>query len=83
MALYKRALEALGTQENSSKSEPDSPICDDVDVDEDEDELEIDDKPSGLSDEEDFKTPVSKNNNNNNNNNNSISNFSKPIAFTA
>jgi len=45
--------------------------------------LEIDDKPSGLSDEEDFKTPVSKNNNNNNNNNNSISNFSKPIAFTA
>ena len=88
LALYRRALAALGSQDLAPNQEEDSPSFDE----EEEDELlDIEDEPNRASgDDEDAadesrrsSSRTSNNNNNNNNNNNPLSDFSKPMTATA
>lgn len=87
LALYRRALAALGSQELAPN--PNSPGCDEELGEEEEEELldMEDDEPSSghLSGEDEDENPssVTSNNNNNSKNNHALSEFAKQMSVTA
>ena len=87
LALYRRALAALGSQELAPN--PNSPGCDEELGEEEEEELldMEDDEPSSghLSGEDEDENPssVTSNNNNNSKNNHALSDFAKQMSVTA
>ena len=81
LALYRRALAALGSQELTPNHDEDGPGFEDEDEDELLDIEEEDDVDRGSGDDEP-RRPSSLANNNNNNNN-SLSDFSKQMTVTA
>ena len=85
LALYRRALAALGSQELTPNA--DSPSCDeDIGIEEEDDELldiEEDDQSAEEGDSNQRPSSISSNNNNSkNNNNHSLSDFAKHMALT-
>ena len=85
LALYRRALAALGSQELTPNA--DSPSCDeDIGIEDEDDELldiEEDDQSAEEGDSNQRPSSISSNNNNSkNNNNHSLSDFAKHMALT-
>jgi hypothetical protein len=79
LALYRRALAALGSQELTPSRGEESPGFDEELADEDE-ELDIEDHPSG-DEEEEQQRPSSIGSNNNNSK--SLADFGKAVTVTA